>query len=517
MASAVRAPGRLVSRNVAALLAARLVVALAGLVSLPVVYARLGATEFGIWVVLSGLATAIALADLGLGSAIVREVASSVHDGAIRRARIALGIGLVWGIALAVVGAGVILAAWPWLVSLLHLSGAASAARWAVMALLLGVLMDGLALPWRGVLEGTQRYTALSWVTAGTGVLGACLAVLAVRTGGGLKELAISVAVTCAVRACLVVAVAHRYVASMTPTLAGVTRDDLRSVGGYGLRVQVTSASGAVNVELDRFILAGFFGPAVAGGFDLGGRLVNLARLVPAYALVALFPMAVSRTAELGPDWLDRFNLTATKYLTACAAVGAAALFVCADPLIRLWLGQPNRWAAVNVMILAPAYALNLAAGAIGILSRVEGRPGRETGYAVLTVVLNLALTWPLLHLLGPSGVPLATAIGVAVGTAYFMVSYHRVTHRPLAPLVRVVWPSLAAAVVAATVGAVVGSVLSEGSGRLDAGIAVACRGSVVLVAAAAILAATGFLRADEAARLRQVVRRLFPVAQGAK
>jgi len=51
----------------------------------------------------------------------------------------------------------------------------------------------------------------------------------------------------------------------------------------------------------------------------------------------------------------------------------------------------------------------------------------------------------------------------------------------------------------------------------LDAGIAVACRGSVVLVAAAAILAATGFLRADEAARLRQVVRRLFPVAQGAK
>jgi len=146
------------------------------------------------------------------------------------------------------VGAGVILAAWPWLVSLLHLSGAASAARWAVMALLLGVLMDGLALPWRGVLEGTQRYTALSWVTAGTGVLGACLAVLAVRTGGGLKELAISVAVTCAVRACLVVAVAHRYVASLTPTLAGVTRDDLRSVGGYGLRVQVTSASGAVNV-----------------------------------------------------------------------------------------------------------------------------------------------------------------------------------------------------------------------------------------------------------------------------
>jgi O-antigen/teichoic acid export membrane protein len=506
---------RSVTRNVLAMVSARVAVALAGLVSLPVVYARLGSDEFGVWVVLSGLATAVALADLGLGSAIVRQVATAIHDGAIGRSRIALGIGLVWGIALAVVGTGVILIAWPWLVSLLNLgSPAASAARWAVIALLFGVLMDGISLPWRGVLEGNQWYSALAWITGGTGVLGAGLAMLAVISGGGLRQLAITVAIASLIRTCLFIALARRCMASMTPTLAGISRADLSSIGGYGLRVQVTSASGAVNVELDRFILTGFFGPSIAGGFDLGGRVVNLSRMVPALALVALFPMAVSRTTEFGTDWLTKFNLAATKYLTAASAIGAAALVACAEPLIRLWLGQPNWWAALNIMILAPAYALNLAAGATGIVSRVEGRPGRETGYALLSVAINLALTWPLLHLFGPKGVPLATAVGITVGTGYFLISYQRVTDRALAPLLQRIWPSLFAATIGALAGIALGWQLPSWGGRLGAAIAVSCQGALVISVSGFALTVIGFLDREELLQVRRFCRIWHRAAQ---
>jgi O-antigen/teichoic acid export membrane protein len=502
------AAGRTVARNVAGMLLARVALALAGLVSLPVVYDRLGPTQFGIWALLSGLVTMVALVDLGLGSTLVRQVAATVHGGENRRARSALGVALVWGIVLALGAMAATVAVWPWLARLLNFGELAGEARKAALGLLCGLLIDGVAMPWRGVLEGMQRYPAVAWATGGTAVLGAVLAIVIVRLGGGLAALAGSVVATSALRAVLVVLAARRCAASMSPALAGLRRDDLRALGGYGLRVQVTSAAGAVNLELDRFVLSGFFGPSVAGGFDLGGRLVNLLRLPPAFALVALFPMAVSRAAERGPGWLDRFNLVVTRYLTAFAATGAAVLVVCADPLIRLWLGQPMWWAAANVAILAPSYAVNLASGATAIVTRVEGQPGRETGYAVASVVLNLALTWPLLRLFGPPGVPMATAVGVAVSTGYFIWSYHRGTGRPIAPMVRAIWPSLGAAVAGACAGALLAPWLPDGPGRLDAAVAVGCRASIVVLVVAGVLALTGFVGVDDRDRARRFIRR---------
>jgi len=508
VAEAVVAPARTVTRNVASMVGARGVTALAGLVSLPVIYARLGADEFGVWAVLSGLATIVALADLGLGSAVVRQVATSRHGGvhdaaALRRTQVVLGLGVLWGAVLAVVGAIAVQATWPWLSDLLNFGRHSTEARWTAMCLMLGVLVDGLALPWRGVLEGTQRYDTLARVTAATAVLGALLATGAVLAGGGLVALAIAAAATSTVRAGWTIAVARRREPPLSPMLTGLRHEDIRDVAGYGLRVQVTSVSGAVGLELDRFILAASFSPAVAGGFELGARVVNLCRLAPVYALVALFPMAVSRTAELGPDWLDHFNVTVTKYLTAVAAIGAAVLVACADPLIRLWLGEPNRSATACITILAPAYAFNLAAGATGILSRVEGRPGRETSYAVLSVIVNLSLTWPLLHVLGPKGVPLATAIGVVVGTAHFLVSYHRATNRSVRPIVRAIWPSLVAAVVATGAGLLVRALLPAANGRLDAIVVASCCTVAAVAAAVIVLAITGFVASEDAARIR--------------
>jgi O-antigen/teichoic acid export membrane protein len=505
--SVLPSAGRTVTRNVFGMLTARVVTALAGLAYFPVVYQSLGVDEFGVWVLLSGVITMLALVDLGLGSAVVRQVAATIADPAAPRTRATLGVALAWGVVLAAVAVAATMIGWPWLSGTLHFGASAVQARTAWLWLLLGLLLDGVAMPWRGVLEGNQRYAALAWTTCGTALLGAALAIAAVRLGGGLAELGVTVGVTSLARSALVVGTARRVARSSSPRLGGIRPGELRDLAGYGLRVQVTSASGAVNMELDRFILGGFFGPAVAGGFDLGGRLVNLLRLPPAFALMALFPLAVSRTAERGQPWLDRFNVVVTKYLTAFAALGAACLVVCADPLIRLWLGEVTWWAAANVAILAPCYALNLASGATAIVTRVEGLPGRETGYALLSGVLNLALTYPLLRLLGPTGVPVATAVGVAVSTVYFMVSYHRITGRPIAPVVTAIWPSLLAAVTGACAAALASGYLPDGPTRAGAALAVASRGGLVLLVAGMVLAATGFVRAEDRARLRRVFR----------
>ncbi|GAA5198575.1 oligosaccharide flippase family protein [Rugosimonospora acidiphila] len=495
------------------MLAARVVMAAASLASLPVAYTRLGERAYGVWVLLGGLMAIMALADLGLGSALVREVARAASGERRGRLGAMLGLGLVWGVCAGVLALVGIALGWSWLVSLMHLGDLSTQAWHAALWLALGLLFNGVEVPWRAVLEGTQRYGALACVSGGTALAGAALAVFVLRRGGGLVELSASSAAASALRTGLIAGLARRYEPAMAPRVRGIEADDLRSMRGYGMRVQISSASAAANTEMDRFFLGGLFGPATAGGFDVGCRLLNLLRLPPGLVLVALFPAAVAGAATGGPSWLDRFHLLATRYLTVCLAPAAAALMVCADPLVRLWLGHQVSWGAANLAVLVPAYAVNLAAGAATVVTRAEGRPGRETRYVLLSVAINFALTYPLARLVGPLGVPLATAIGVVASTGYFMLHFHRTSGRPIPPLVRVVWPPVMVAAIAGTVGAVAARFLPDGPDRWGAAAAVLCRGGLILAVAGALLVASGCVGRGDWRRLRGLVRRVAPAA----
>jgi O-antigen/teichoic acid export membrane protein len=274
----------------------------------------------------------------------------------------------------------------------------------------------------------------------------------------------------------------------------------------YGSRVQVTTLTAVVNLELDRFVLAGRFGPAVAGGFELGSRVAGLFRLVPSLVLVALFPMAVTESTRRDPEWLGQFYLFVTKWLGAGTIVMAGGFVAAADPAVRAWLGAEERYAVMAIVVLVPAYTVTMLAGAIGILVRLEGRPGLETTYAVISVVVNLAVTWPFLVLWGPVGVPLATAVGIVVGVAYFVLAYHRRVRQSLRPFLAVTVPPVLAACVGAAAGWSIQPLWATHElGRSgQAGVAVVS-GLVAVVVASGALAVGGFWSAQDRDRLRAV------------
>ena len=201
MASLAPSGGRTVARNVSGLVAARGAVAVAGLITLPVLYQHLTASELGAWILLSGLTTVVGIADLGLGSATVRAVAGDLA-GQHRQTRIVLAFGLIWPMAVAAVSMLALLLAWSPLASLLNLEDAAAPARSAALLLLAGLLVDGISLPWRGILEGNQRYPVLAAINGGTALLGAALTIAAAMTGGGLVELAWCSCAASALRTC---------------------------------------------------------------------------------------------------------------------------------------------------------------------------------------------------------------------------------------------------------------------------------------------------------------------------
>ncbi|ASW54799.1 lipopolysaccharide biosynthesis protein [Plantactinospora sp. KBS50] len=222
MASATGTDGGRLVRNTLSMLGARIVVALTGLVAMPVVYQHLGPAAFGVWVLLTGLFAIATLLDLGLGAALVREVAAVPTDTAPSRViRRLLGLGLAWGLVLGTLVSGAFAVGWPWIAQLLRLGELTRDAWHATLWLLLGVVAGGVELPWRAVLEGVQRYGALALVTAVTAVVGAVLAIVAVRLGGGIVGLAASTAATGVIRALVLAGMAERWYRHLTPASAG--------------------------------------------------------------------------------------------------------------------------------------------------------------------------------------------------------------------------------------------------------------------------------------------------------
>ncbi|MEV4630275.1 lipopolysaccharide biosynthesis protein [Micromonospora sp. NPDC049523] len=502
MASLPITAGRRIAHNTGSLFVSRAVVAVASLATLPVLYDGLGVRGFGVWALLGVLAAVVSLADLGLGTAQVREVARAHDDEGRRRARATLGLGLLCSVAIGLLAIVGTLVCWPLLARLFDVGELVQEARDSALWLMVGVLLDQVSLPWRSMLAGTQRYAAIAWTSAVTALLGAVLGVLVIRLGGGLAALGASTAATAAVRAVVLMVTAHRGIGWLTPRVRGIRRSDVRAAARFGLPVQVTRASGVVNAEAGRLFVGGSFGPVPVAGFDLGSRLLSLLRLPPELIFTVLFPYAVTGVATHGRDWLDNFYLTTTRYVVAFAGPCAAALMVCADPVVRGWIGEPVPWAAATVVILAPSYALGLAAGAATLVTRVEGRPDRETWYLLTALALNLAMVPFLLRLCGPLGAAFSTAISITLSSGYFCLRFHRVTGRPIGGLLRAVRPGLVAAVVAGVCGALVAPYLPDLPGRSGATLTVLLRGGTVLLVAGIVLGATGLVGTAERAWL---------------
>jgi O-antigen/teichoic acid export membrane protein len=491
-----------VARNGASLLVARLTSLLAGVLTLPILYERLGAPAFGVWTLLSGLIAWVAYADLGLGSTQIREVARTIGTGRHRQARAVLGVGVIWGACLGTFALLGCWLCWPWITALLNFGRLGDTARDATLILLVGFLVATVTVPWRAVLEGTQRYLPLSAVEVVAALLTAGLTVVVLLLGGGLVALAGAATAVNVCRALTIVALAYSRAPALTPRVVRIRRSDLRVALRYGLPVQVSNAAAAVNNDTDRLMLGAVIGPTAVAGFEPGGRLANLLRLPPSFLMTAVFPAAASAAAG-DPRRLDRLYVTMTRYLAAFAAFGVAAMVVTADPLIRLWLGQPVPLASTTVVVLGIGYAVNVTVGAASVVTRAEGAPGRETRYALVAAALNIVLTLPMLRLLGAWGAPLSTTIAATVASGYFFVHFHRRSGRPFRPLTRALFPPTLAATVGIALTSAAAPLLPDGAGRGGAFLAVASRGGTALALTAAVLLVLRYFDTRDWHRLR--------------
>lgn len=480
----------------------------ASLVLTPFLLAALGPRVFGVWSLLAGAVAVALLLDLGLGVALIREVAGSRSESEREGARRALGLGLIAFAALALFLLG---AAWLLAAPLdrgLHVELGETFTTALVLTAAAAAVI-GLSVPFAAVLDGNLRMD----LTAAATVLGSLastgVTILSVELGLGLVAPALGLLAYALVRGAIVLALSLRRFPELRPRFSVSGVRPARELLRYGGMVQTSNAASIVNVESDRWALAAFFSTATVAPFEVGTKMIGLFRLLPSFALAALFPVASAAHTAGHRDRLDRLYLRATRYLTLGATAGAAVLVAAAAPLVTVWIGRPLDFARDVLWLLAPAFALNLSTGAAALIVRAEGHPGRETRYALLSLVLNVAFTIPLLLVAGPVGAVAGSAIAIFAASGYFFWYFHRSSDRPVRLLLRILWRPWLAAGVAALAGIVVAMPLDAPTNRLNAAIPLVTSVGAALATYLAALTVLRFWEPADRASVSGVAGRL--------
>jgi O-antigen/teichoic acid export membrane protein len=201
----------------------------------------------------------------------------------------------------------------------------------------------------------------------------------------------------------------------------------------YASRVQVAEVASSLNFEVTALLVAFLFPVGDVGLYGIG---VNFSSQVGALPMNAISPIAVTLSRAFGRDGLAgalaefvRIQRVWVRAVGAYCLIGAAS----AIAAIPRWLGPKEQLAGFVAAILLIGQGVEILSEVMANLGKAVNRPGLESRYLSVGVVVGVALTVPLALSIGVLGVPIGTAVGSVVSTLYFL----RIARRGIAPGLR--------------------------------------------------------------------------------
>jgi O-antigen/teichoic acid export membrane protein len=268
------------------------------------------------------------------------------------------------------------------------------------------------------VLNSRQRY---AWSTQSSLAVYALYIVgfiIVIHTGAGLRGVALIFVGQQILASALIIPAALRYLDRHSVSL--LSWRELRTVASFSGKVQVGNVAWLVNSEVDPLVIGGGLSIRAMGIYSPGA---NFASQLFSVALNALGPAGVYLANIFGRDGEEgafkafvRFQKIWVTIVTGWSAVAIGAVYFG----ISVWLGPPFHLAGWICVVLTAGNGVLLMTLLVSSYATAVGKAGVAARYGVVGMVVNLALTVPLV-LLGSLGVVAATAVGEVVSAGYLL------------------------------------------------------------------------------------------------
>lgn len=469
--------------NVAANAVTAASVLLTALISLPLMLDDIGLAGYGVWTLAQTLILWTTIAETGFGPAVQRFVAVGHGAGQPDQIRRLLWSTLVSYAAIAAVVAAVCFVAAPGFVDLFGVPADLHDDSVEMFRIVAGVIFVALLGTGLGnVQQGLERFAPLA-VSAAAGSVVFLVAVIAalsadlglpgIAAAAGLQQLVMLLARAVDLRAHF-------------GRLELIQRREALELGGFSLRLQMTTLSGIVNSQTDKVIVGLVASTATLGQLGIGTQVAESGRLLAGAALSPIVSR-LSIAHGAGDEGFRALYETLHRMWTLLVVGGIVIGMLVLYPLITGWLGDGHEQAIWFGAALIFAYGISLLTGTPVAYLRALGKVSLEARLGAVLIACNVVLTIALGVAFGAGGVVAATAIAYLLAITWFFRAFHRYVAPEVDPMpVRLMTRALVAALLCGGLALGWGMAMVE---LLPAGVALA---GVGLGAGAATLAYLG-------------------------
>jgi len=440
----------------------------------PIMLARLGLAQFGVWAVTGAFATYAGVMDLGITRALSRFVAL-YHAREDRRAveeLFTLGllaVSTVWVVAstAAFLAAPVVTGA---------LGDVLTTGEMRV------VLLSSVAISatnaWRNVMravpQGMEDFVPPNLAEMAFNTLNFALSIAALVLSSELAVYAVA-NVAAGVVGLGFGLVALRHVLGRLRVRVP-SRPLVREVLGYSLKSQLMWISDISVTQSAKVTLAVAVDVRLAGAYEIADRAVMAAKAVSVLSISAMVPTATARVVREGKAIVGDFY---RRYTTRAVSVSLPFLtFLCVSSpaLLVAWLGDVPDGSTLVFVILTAANVFNLTIGVGWIIDLALGRVGRQAWMSVLVAVVAISAMLLLARPFGVVGVAASVAFGNVCGVIFFLSRFHRAQDLPFALYVRSAGPPALLSILAGVPVGLVWLVVETPGGRMPAAlVSLAC------------------------------------------
>ena len=388
----------------------------------------LGMERFGVWAVVLVAATISNLANLGLGSSVVKFVSMHLARDNPGRAGDVVQTSFI---TLALVLAGVLGLLYPvatWALSMhseLSVSPALLAEAYAILPYAFASFwMVSLGSVTLGAIDGHQRIDIRSAIQVACALLYLAAAFVLVPRYGllGLAWAHIT-------QAGLVLCASWIAIRKLLPSLPLVPCrwrfGVLREILGYSLKFQVVAIFRLLFEPLTRWLVSDLGSLASAGHFEYAYRMVFQLRALVATAHQSLVP-TIADLKERQAALLKEVYVQSMRVVLFLVLLGLPLLVVATPLISRLWLGSFEAEFIAYAVLLALGWFLNLLSNpAYFAYMGIGTLRWNVTGHIVIGV-LNAGLGYALGLAFGGTGVIAGFVVALVAGSCVTAVAYQR-------------------------------------------------------------------------------------------
>jgi O-antigen/teichoic acid export membrane protein len=391
----------------------------------PFLLRQLGASDYGLWILIGSIAAYGSLLDFGIATAVTKYVAQFHAEGRLEQARslVATTLWLYLGLGLVAVVLSAILA--PIVPIILNVPpGQQTTASWLMLLSGIGL---GVSLPCAtsiAVLRGLHRFDLANLV----GIFGMTLFTVAtvgvLLLGGGLLGMvAVSIPVTLVTQVPAIWLI-RRTAPELHIGWRHTDRRLLSTVMSFSSALFVINVAGQLQTKTDEIVIGAFMPIANVTPYSIARRLSEMPQLLSEQFMKVIMPLASQLDAENDRGRLRTLYLTSSRLTLAIFMPLAVGVMILAQPFLTAWVGAPYGQYAYLVVILTLASFMTTSQWPAGAILQGIGRHRRLALITLGAALANLGLSLALVRPLGLAGVALGTLIPATIESLCFVLPY---------------------------------------------------------------------------------------------